>query len=209
MPPKTGMMPACTWVANTDGSLKVFSRSRVAPIKKMYVPRLELMGALLYASLSVFARTALHLTDVQKYCWIDSKVTLSWIMGYLNRRKTFVVHSHWYSEFDTPQFSGIIVLRKIIPPISFPEVLLLRILFPVLCGWMVHHDSLNNLRPCYWIKYEQHYPSLMNYFLTVASLSTEFIPMEVWVLPLGPLYKSSQLFCFGNKVCQQLETSCC
>ena len=68
-------------VPNADGSFNVslvLSRGRVAPIKKISVPRLELMGALMCARLSVFLKTALHLADVQMYCWTDSKVALSW-----------------------------------------------------------------------------------------------------------------------------------
>ncbi|XP_071544498.1 uncharacterized protein [Panulirus ornatus] len=73
---------ACVYlrVPDNDGSFKVIlvlAKGRVAPIKKLSVPRLELMGA----RLSVFVKTSLHLIDVQIYCWTDSKVALSWIKG--------------------------------------------------------------------------------------------------------------------------------
>ena len=88
---------ACVYlrVPDTDESFKVslvLSRGRVAPVKKVSVPRLELMGALLCARLSVFVKTALHLNNVQMYCWTDSKVVLSWIKGDPNRWKTFVAN---------------------------------------------------------------------------------------------------------------------
>ena len=86
----------------------VVSRSKVAPIKMVTLPRLELMGAALCARLIVFSRTALQLPEnVPFYCWTDSQVTLSWIKGDPHRWKTFVQNrvveiqsltspSHWY-----------------------------------------------------------------------------------------------------------------
>lgn len=103
---------ACVYlrVPDTSNSCKVsfvLSKGRGAPIKKVTVSRLELMGVLLCARMSVFVKSALHLTDVQMYCWTDYRVVLSWVKGDPNRWKTFVANrvteikslippAHWY-----------------------------------------------------------------------------------------------------------------
>ena len=71
----------------------VMSRGKVAPIKRVTLPRLELLGALLSARLINFVKSALHLSnDVKLYCWSDSQVTLSWIRGDPARWKMFVAN---------------------------------------------------------------------------------------------------------------------
>ncbi|XP_076035359.1 uncharacterized protein LOC143021637 [Oratosquilla oratoria] len=71
----------------------VMARTKVAPIKRVTLPRLELLGTLLSARLSHFVKSALRLHDcVRLVCWIDSKVALSWIKGNANRWKMFVAN---------------------------------------------------------------------------------------------------------------------
>ena len=54
----------------------------MAPIKRLSLPRLELMGALLCARLMVYVRQALKLpADVPYHCWTDSTVTLAWVQS--------------------------------------------------------------------------------------------------------------------------------
>lgn len=75
-----------------DGNFKVslvMSKGRVAPIKALSLPRLELLSAVLCCRLVNFVMSALHL-DVPVFCWTDSTVTLSWIKGDPHRWKTFV-----------------------------------------------------------------------------------------------------------------------
>lgn len=67
----------------------VMARSRVAPIKKVTLPRLELLGALLTARTVGFVIKALSLSVTYK-CWTDSMVVLSWIKGDPSKYKTFV-----------------------------------------------------------------------------------------------------------------------
>ena len=57
----------------------VTARARVAPVKKVSLPRLELLGALLSARLIVFVRDALKLQNVTCKAWTDSTVALGWI----------------------------------------------------------------------------------------------------------------------------------
>lgn len=71
----------------------VVSRTKVAPIKRVTLPRLELLGALLSARLIKFVKSALHLPDsVRLACWTDSKVALSWIKGNPTKWKMFVAN---------------------------------------------------------------------------------------------------------------------
>ena len=78
-------------VDGTCCSSLIIAKSRVAPLKQVTLPRLELLGALLCARLLVFARDALGLSgEVQGRCWTDSMVTLSWIRSDPLRWKTFV-----------------------------------------------------------------------------------------------------------------------
>ena len=89
---------ACVYlvVKMQDGSRVsslVMSKCRVAPIKVVTVPRLELLGATLCARLLDYVRKALKLpADVSYYCWSDSMVVLSWIRSDASRWKAFVCH---------------------------------------------------------------------------------------------------------------------
>ena len=75
-------------------SCLVISRARVAPIKPVTLPRLELLGALLCARLMQFVRKSLNLDDsVPGYCWTDSTVALAWICtNEPHKWKTFVAN---------------------------------------------------------------------------------------------------------------------
>ena len=86
---------ACVYVRalKKDGTWScslVISKAKVSPIKTVTLPRLELMGSLLTARLSVFVRKALKVPDVEIHCWTDSTVALGWIRGDPRKWKTFV-----------------------------------------------------------------------------------------------------------------------
>lgn len=69
----------------------VTSRGRVAPLKKVTLPRLELLACVLSARLVSFTRAALQLPDdIQYFCWTDSRVALGWLQGDPTRWKQFV-----------------------------------------------------------------------------------------------------------------------
>ena len=79
---------ACVYVRydpKGDESYKVsyvISKARVAPVKSVTLPRLELLAALLGARLLKFALEALKLVhDVNYRCWTDSTIALAWIQG--------------------------------------------------------------------------------------------------------------------------------
>ena len=66
-------------------------KSRVAPLKPLTLPKLELMGALTAARLCNFIVQALHSLSLSTYFWSDSQITLHWIMGE-KRTNAFVAH---------------------------------------------------------------------------------------------------------------------
>ena len=71
----------------------VTSKARVAPLKKVTLPRLELLGSLLAARLLNFVRLALKLPEGTLYrCWTDSTAALGWIKGSPYKWKQFVAN---------------------------------------------------------------------------------------------------------------------
>lgn len=67
----------------------VMSRGRVAPVKSVTLPRLELITAVLCARLITYVKSALR-SEVPVYCWTDSIVTLNWVGGDPLKWKVFV-----------------------------------------------------------------------------------------------------------------------
>ena len=68
----------------------VTSKTKVAPIKKLTIPRLELCGAYLLAQLLSHLQNVFNLPLNTVYAWTDSTIVLSWLVGNPRRFKTYV-----------------------------------------------------------------------------------------------------------------------
>ena len=68
----------------------VLSNTKVAPIKRLTIPRLELCGANLLATLLNRVQKAINIASKNAYAWTDSTIVLSWLTGNPRCFKTFV-----------------------------------------------------------------------------------------------------------------------
>ncbi|XP_076392689.1 uncharacterized protein LOC143265292 [Megachile rotundata] len=88
---------ACVYLRTIDqgGHITVrllCAKSRVAPLKTISLPRLELCAALLLIQIICKIRTASKILWNSETYWTDSTITLAWIQGSSNRWKTFVAN---------------------------------------------------------------------------------------------------------------------
>ncbi|XP_066595379.1 uncharacterized protein [Prorops nasuta] len=91
----TAAYGACMYVRNIkkNGSITVTlicSKSRVAPIKSVTIPRLELCGALLLANLYQAIKKPLGMKFSRVIFWCDSTITLQWIKTVPDSLKPYV-----------------------------------------------------------------------------------------------------------------------
>ena len=88
---------AAVYIRVTDcvgqvSSQLVMSKTRVAPIKTVSLPRLELLAAVVNARLLKFVVNTLQIKVDRVVCWTDSMVTLHWIRGQSSSWKPFVAN---------------------------------------------------------------------------------------------------------------------
>lgn len=82
-------------IVNKDGYIQtnlLVSKSRVAPIKKVTIPRLELAAAELLSKLYVVVSNAMEWKTIPYYLWSDSTIALQWINKESIELKMFVAN---------------------------------------------------------------------------------------------------------------------
>ena len=86
-----GVVYLCTVdsVGNVHTSL-FMSKTKVSPIKRLSIPRLELCGAHVLACLIQRTKEVLQVPMSNVYAWTDSTIVLNWLVGNPRRFKTYV-----------------------------------------------------------------------------------------------------------------------
>ena len=80
-------------MTDTDGGVHValvIAKTKVAPIKRMTIPRLELCGAHLMAQMLHHVKEVLGVPLKSVHAWTDSTIVLNWLSGNSRRFKTYV-----------------------------------------------------------------------------------------------------------------------
>ena len=73
-------------------SFFIIERSRIAPIKTVSIPRLELQAALFAAHVAQTLRRELELKYQREHFWTDSMIVLNYIKNETRRFQTFVAN---------------------------------------------------------------------------------------------------------------------
>lgn len=89
---------------STDGAVQIniiCSKTKVAPLKRLTIPRLKLSGAVLLTKLTSHIIRILEFNNVSVHLWTDSSIT--WINNHPSRWKDFVHNRVCYIQEMVPQ----------------------------------------------------------------------------------------------------------
>jgi hypothetical protein len=70
----------------------ICAKTKVAPVKTISIPRLELNAVVLLNCLLVWTQQALSLSSVPTYGWTDSTITLAWLQQHPSQWTTYVAN---------------------------------------------------------------------------------------------------------------------
>ena len=71
----------------------MMAKARVTPRKFVFIPRLELVAAVLAVKISTLIKKELEMEELTEYFWTDSKVVLGYITNYSRAFNTFVANT--------------------------------------------------------------------------------------------------------------------
>ena len=107
-----------------DGQVQIInlcSKSRVAPLKRVTLPRLELLGALLMSELLASVKPNLEHRITKAFCWLDSQVALTWATSSPHKYEDFIA-----SRATTIQERTVDCTWKHVPGVHNPADILSR-----------------------------------------------------------------------------------
>jgi hypothetical protein len=70
----------------------ICAKTKVAPVKTISIPRLELNAVVLLSRLLIWTQQALSLSSVPTYGWTDSTITLAWLQQHPSKWTTYVAN---------------------------------------------------------------------------------------------------------------------
>ena len=82
---------AVAYLRSIDHTAFVMAKTRVAPLKELTLPKLELMAALIATRVSKYITTSLQTQNTSVNLWTNSQIVLYWIKGD-KKTPTFVSH---------------------------------------------------------------------------------------------------------------------
>jgi len=91
---------------NVEGEITtnlITTKTKVAPLKRLTIPRLELSGAVLLTKLTTHVLQVLDLKEVPVYMWTDSSITLTWINNHPSKWKDFIQNRVVHIQETLPQ----------------------------------------------------------------------------------------------------------